>query len=274
MGICFECRVTSTACRTGAPAWRWRGAGDSASASGASRSTRRPRRVRRRGRGRGAGRDRGGLPRGGGRCADRRARREPGARRADPPPSPGAPGPGRRARLARTPDGFGRRGRAADGPSWTRTADSSSPRFRSVVRRGRRSPPLGARVSRRAGDRRARALSSVPGLDAAGSDGRRRSAGHGQDGGGLSRVAPPSWQARGRCCFRSRPISRRPAPKSRSSPSRRGCSGSRASPRSSRSFRASSWRPRAIAAVSFRRRTAPEPGSRRRTAESGSKRSR
>ena len=51
-------------------------------------------------------------------------------------------------------------------------------------------------------------------------------------------------------------------------------SGSRASPRTSRSSRAGSWRPRAIGAVSFRRRTAPAPGSRRRTAASGSKRSR
>ena len=32
----------------------------------------------------------------------------------------------------------------------------------------------------------------------------------------------PSWRARGRCCFRSRRTSRRPAPRWRSSPSRRG----------------------------------------------------
>ncbi len=143
-----------------------------------------------------------------------------------------------------------------------------------AVRRERRRRPLGARGSRRAGDRRARALSSVPGLDAAGSDGRRRSAGHGQDGGGLS----GSLRRRGglgAAAASGRGVSRKGRRRGGARRRAGGAARARALRRGPRVLSGQArWRPRAIGAVSFRRRTAPAPGSRRRTAESGSKRSR
>jgi len=153
-------------------------------------------------------------------------------------------------------------------------AESSSPRFRFRLFAEDDGALLSVRASRVVLATGARELFlpfpgwTLPGVMGAG--GAQAMAKMGADFRGRSAVVAGS----GPLLLRSRPISRRPAPKSRSSRNRRVSSGSRASPRSSRSFRASSWRPRVIGAVSFRRRTAPAHGSRRPTAESGSKRSR
>ena len=213
------------------------------------------RRVRRRGRRRRAGGRRRGLPRGGARGADRRARRGARARRADPPAPPGRfrPDGARRGssgwRLGRRP---ARRMRRRSTPSG-RSGGSAA------VRRdaGGRSSRCARRVV--LGDRRARALPAVSGLDPAGSDGRRRGAGDGKVGG----VAARAHRGRGRlgaAAAAGRGVAREGRRRVALVAEQAGLLALARFAAALALCRASSSRRRAIGAVSSARRTAPGRG--------------